>query len=456
MATTTESPQYSSVMDLVNNIAYQKYGPQFAEIEKQIAAMGTDNVNINDKINAELPAYIQARREEVIQSLMAPTLKRAQQLREEAARTREAKLGDSIRWGLINLVLADEDSVKTIPQQAAEAAERKADLIEKDARSQAEARYNRRPEYRGLEEQFQQDYMNSVIVPLESQYEKQGQALAKQKDELRAKLVDEKEVLFNTLNDYYEKEIASPEYLLQPIQAQLDRAGADFDEKSARNPANYEQYKAEYQQVKDTLLQDANMVRAAFDAKQKAFFNPNFLGRPEDFNNLNSVYEDALSRQIEELRKAGTSASPSLPGAQTNTSTQQTNPFAPTGTTSQTPTSQTPATGPVLGGQQPATASPSTPADSSAFTPPPNFSTPSAPKVVRAPQRSSSDLVGRASVVDAPQQQPGLINNAGLLNYTPTINAPAGTPGLLTNQNPMLYIYGAPGARLPGQMQTGG
>lgn len=101
--------------------------------------------------------------------------------------------------------------------------------------------------------------------------------------------------------------------------------------------------------------------------------------------------------------------------------------------------------------------------------PPTKITAPKSPNVVRAPQRTTTDTVGRARVVDQteqgdatkrlepaaaafePPKPAGLIGGAGLLSYTPTMNAPANNVGLLMNQNPQLYNLNAPGVRLPGQ-----
>lgn len=101
--------------------------------------------------------------------------------------------------------------------------------------------------------------------------------------------------------------------------------------------------------------------------------------------------------------------------------------------------------------------------------PPTKITAPKSPNVVRAPQRTTSDLVGRARVVDQTEQSDatkklepasavfeppkpaGLIGGAGLLSYTPSVNMPANKVGLLMNQNPQLYNINVPGVRLPGQ-----
>ena len=101
--------------------------------------------------------------------------------------------------------------------------------------------------------------------------------------------------------------------------------------------------------------------------------------------------------------------------------------------------------------------------------PPTKITAPKSPNVVRAPQRTTSDLVGRARVVDQteqgtatqklepaaaafePPKPAGLIGGAGLLSYTPSVNTPANRVGLLMNQNPQLYNINVPGVRLPGQ-----
>jgi hypothetical protein len=101
--------------------------------------------------------------------------------------------------------------------------------------------------------------------------------------------------------------------------------------------------------------------------------------------------------------------------------------------------------------------------------PPTKITAPKSPNVVRAPQRTASDLVGRARVVDQteqgdatkklepaaavfePPKPAGLIGGAGLLSYTPSVNTPANRVGLLMNQNPQLYNLNMAGVRLPGQ-----
>jgi hypothetical protein len=174
-----------------------------------------------------------------------------------------------------------------------------------------------------------------------------------------------------------------------------------------------------------------------------------------------AVYAPRESAEVTEQQ-------PSAGQAPTNT---------PAGSAASAPTTSAPTTPTTLGSATsgPAKSTPTTPSTGSTTpsqpTRPTKIDVREAPKVARAPTRNSSDLMARARVVDQSTQpsaattgggvvqqqpQPGLINNAGLLNYTPTINAPTGAPGLLTNQNPMLYFYNVPGGRAPGQMQAGG
>lgn len=191
-----------------------------------------------------------------------------------------------------------------------------------------------------------------------------------------------------------------------------------------------------------------------------ANYKPTYLSSLADVQKYQE--EKARAEQAATNPTPVTPARPGTPGASTPTTPATSTPNIPSMGSTTPAGNITPA-----GNTAPAgNTTPSQPA------PPPKIEMRETPRVVRAPTRNANDLVARARVVDQstqpsaattgggvvqqPQPQPGLINNAGLLNYTPTINAPAGTPGLLTNQNPMLYIYGAPGVRLPGQMQTGG
>jgi hypothetical protein len=258
---------------------------------------------------------------------------------------------------------------------------------------------------------------------------------------------------------------------------------ADYKAVSAMLGDNYtaasnkltEEFKAAYGAVGQTATKQLEFVdKLVADIKagnydpEQTYTLPSFDYKPV---NLSVSYTPLYQKPKEEEKQ------PDQPGSAPPIQPPPINPTDPTQPPAEKPPAEKPPAekppaeqppGQQPPGQQPPAEKP--PAElPPAQKPPTKITAPKSPNVVRAPQRTASDLVGRARVVDQteqgtatqklepaaaafePPKPAGLIGGAGLLSYTPSVNTPANRVGLLMNQNPQLYNLNMAGVRLPGQ-----
>lgn len=228
--------------------------------------------------------------------------------------------------------------------------------------------------------------------------------------------------------------------------------------------AQYKQARAAVSQIAD---QQSNYVDSLVADIQKGNYDPEIEYKLPDFGykpiSISASYTPVYAAQPkEEEVKQPQQPAPapvSKPGESTQTPTT---PAAPGATTPAAPSTPTGSTTTPAGNQAPQPSSPGQTTSPSPPPPPEKLDVPSSPRTVRAPNRSSNDLVGRARVVEqggmnqqlvTPQAQtPGLISGADSLKFAPAANLVPTVGGLISTQNPQLYAINQQQIRPFGQI----